>query len=349
MSESNRDRTPDSRPKFRVLRWLAGLGITAITVWLFVTRLAWQDALQAVANADYGWIIVALFAITATLLSRAWRWQSLLTRSTVNLVGLVTAILMGQIVNQFVPLVRSGELVRAYWLKRYQDGIVIEALGSIALEKSWDLLAVSVCSLALLFSMPLPAWFRQSAWGSFLTIILVVILLGLGLYWQKNLLTGMEKVLGWLHQGWQRTWMPRAQRLVSALNVVRQPQASLGAGLGTALTWGLGVLANWSVLVAFGEYSVWAAMFLMIALMLGSAVVPTPGRLGVFEGISVVVLRLFDVTADRALAIGLVLHVVALGPPIVIGAALALWDTVRQTRHGRNSVTTIESNNTPEA
>jgi hypothetical protein len=331
-----------------MLRWFAGLSITALTVWLFVTRLAWYDTWRAVASADPLWIIVALLAITATLFSRAWRWQSLLASSRVNLVGRITAILMGQIVNQFIPLIRSGELVRAYWLKRYQDGIVIEALGSIALEKSWDLLAISVCSLALIFSIPLPAWFRQSAWGSLLTISLIVILLGLGLRWQTGLIDLVEKTLGGLDQGWRQAWMPRIRRLVSALNVARHPRASLGAGLGTALTWALGMLANWSVLVAFGESSVWAAILLMIALMLGSAVVPTPGRLGVFEGISVVVLKLFDVPADRALAVGLVLHVVALGPPVVIGAALALWDTVKQTRHGQNSVTTIERNK-PEA
>lgn len=347
MSGSNRDYHPDSRPKFRMLRWFAGLGILALTVWLFVTQLAWRDTLEAVTNADPVWILVALLAIIATLWSRAWRWQSLLTHSTVNLVGRMTAILMGQIVNQLVPLVRSGEWVRAYWLKRYQDGIVIEALGSIALEKSWDLFAISACSLALVFWMPLPPWFRQSAWGSLLTTAFVVILLGLGLRWQTDLLTWVERVSGRLPQRWQHVWMPRIRRLVSALNVVRQPQASLIAGVGTAITWGLGVLANWSVLVAFGERSVGAAMLLMVALMLGSAVVPTPGRLGVFEGISVVVLRLFDIPVDRALAIGLVLHVVALGPPILIGAVLALWDTVRQTRRGQNSGTTIERN-TPE-
>lgn len=53
--------------------------------------------------------------------------------------------------------------------------------------------------------------------------------------------------------------------------------------------------------------------------------VPVPGRLGLFEGICVLSLTLFDVPRDLALAVGLVLHGVVMGPPLVGAALLALW------------------------
>ena len=184
--------------------------------------------------------------------------------------------------------------------------------------------------------MPLPEWFQQSVWGSMVTIGVAVILLMLGLRWQETLLGWIEAAFKKLPKGWQRAWLPRIRRLISTLDVVRQPRASFSAGLWTFLTWGFGILANWSVLTAFGESSIPAAMLLIVGLMLGSAVVPTPARLGVFEGISVVVLRFFNVSADRALAIGLVLHGVVLGPPVVTGAALSLWDVIGQAWRRKN-------------
>ncbi len=322
----------NAQSKFKLLRWLIGLGITVVTVWGLATQLAWEETLQAVAEADYGWVAIAVLAIVVTFFSRAWRWQALLNHSNLSLLGRITAILMGQIANQALPLIRSGELVRAYWIRRYDEGVVVEALGSIALEKAWDLLAVAVCSLSLLIWMPLPQWFRQSVWGSFATVGLVVIMLGLGLRWQTTLLRWAEALFERLPAGWRDAWMPRIRRLVSALNVVRQPRASIHAGLWTLVTWGLGAFANWSVLSAFRKPSMPAAILLMVALMLGNAVVPTPGRLGVFEGISVVVLGLFDIPVDRALAIGLVLHVVVLAPPFITGAALSLRDALGSMR-----------------
>lgn len=318
--------------RFRFLRWIVGFGVTAVTVWVLATQLAWEEILQVVKEADCGWVVIGLFAIVGTFFSRAWRWQTLLHHRNVDLLGRVTAILMGQIVNQALPLIRSGELVRAYWLRRYEEGVVVEALGSIALEKAWDLLAVAVCSLSLLIWMPLPQWFRQSVWGSFATVGLVVVFLGLSLHWQTTLLRWVEAVFERLPSGWRGAWMPRIRRLVSALDVVRQPRASIRAALWTLVTWGLGAFANWCVLSAFGQPSIPAAILLMVALMLGSAVVPTPGRFGVFEGISVVVLGLFDIPADRALAVGLVLHVVVLGPPFITGALLTLWDALGPRR-----------------
>jgi hypothetical protein len=54
--------------------------------------------------------------------------------------------------------------------------------------------------------------------------------------------------------------------------------------------------------------------------------VPTPGRLGIFEGICVVSLEsFFGVPFDQALAVGLVLHLVVMGPPLVTAALLAFW------------------------
>jgi hypothetical protein len=54
--------------------------------------------------------------------------------------------------------------------------------------------------------------------------------------------------------------------------------------------------------------------------------------LGVFEGITVVSLALFSVPRDQALAVGLVLHLVVMGPALLAAALLAFWPDRRIRR-----------------
>ena len=65
-----------------------------------------------------------------------------------------------------------------------------------------------------------------------------------------------------------------------------------------------------------------AALIVLVALQVGTAVPSSPGRIGVFEYICVLSLAPFGVEREMALAYGLVLHAVAYGPPLVVGAAL---------------------------
>jgi uncharacterized membrane protein YbhN (UPF0104 family) len=137
------------------------------------------------------------------------------------------------------------------------------------------------------------------------------------IHWAVVLLQHLPKRIG-------RMLLPQLEELIKALNVARQPSASLSAALWTVVNWMLGAVANWAVMRAFGVESWPAALFLLAALMLGSAAVPTPGRIGVFEGITVVSLAQFGYDANLALAVGLVLHLVVLAPALVTAAILSI-------------------------
>jgi uncharacterized protein (TIRG00374 family) len=292
----------------------------------------WQSVTEAFARADYRRVIAGTMAITATFFTRTWRWQALLWQSTPRLRPTLTALLVGQVVNAALPM-RSGDVMRAAWIGPEQQTGAMEALGSIAVEKVWDLLALLACGLTLLIWMPLPEWFARSTWGTALTLLLMGGLLWAALRWQKPLFRLAGQLLARLPAGWDQALLPRLQRLANGLEAIRQPNVSAQAILWTGLTWGLGALANLAVLTAFGIPSAVASLFLLAALMVGAAV-PTPGKLGVFEGICVVSLTtFFDTSFEQALAVGFVLHAVVMIPPLITTALLALWPG----RHRENS------------
>jgi hypothetical protein len=316
----------------QLIRLGLALGVTALVIWLLARELDWDAVIDALRNADYRWVALGVLAIVGTFFARAWRWQALLYLNTdLRLRPTLTAILVGQVVNTALPM-RSGDLVRAMWVAQEEGISASEALGSIALEKVWDLLAVFLCGLVLLITMPLPIWFTQSTWGTALTLLIGGVVLWCGLRWKAVFFRWAGWILAHFPAGWDQALLPRLQRLAQGLESILNANVSARVFLWTATNWALGIVANWTVMTAFGVGSFASALFLIVVLMLGGVAVPTPGRLGVFEGLCVVSLAFFDVPADLALAVGLVLHLVVMGPSFLTAAILAFWPRTRSQR-----------------
>ena len=62
------------------------------------------------------------------------------------------------------------------------------------------------------------------------------------------------------------------------------------------------------------------AFVLLVVLQIGTAVVSVPGNVGVFHYLTVVTLAAWDVPQPTALAVAIVLHLVSLGPKVILGA-----------------------------
>jgi uncharacterized protein (TIRG00374 family) len=336
------------KARTQVLRWILSLGVMVVSLWLLTRELDWSQMLGALRTADYTWVIIGVLAIVGTFFARVWRWQALLWRTDLRFWPAMTALLVGQVANMILPM-RGGDLVRAMWV-RPERGLeqetepdtvrtagASEALGSVALEKVWDMLALLLCGLLLLALAPLPDWFSSSTWSTAIILVVGGLVLWASLRWQEVLFRWAALILARFPAGWDKALLPRLQRLAQGLNSLQSAHASGQVFMWTMVTWGLGAISNWAVMRAFDVNLPVAAVFLLATLMVGNAVVPTPARLGVFEGICVVSLGLFGVRDDVALAIGLVLHLVVMGPPLIAAGVLALGMQIARRVHGSAS------------
>ena len=94
----------------------------------------------------------------------------------------------------------------------------------------------------------------------------------------------------------------------------------------TAGIWLLSLLTVQIMLLAFDIRLGWgAALALMLALTASNWMPTPPAMIGVVGAVAVAVLSAFGVDQTRALALGTVLNVVLVGPPVLLGG-VALWN-----------------------
>jgi uncharacterized membrane protein YbhN (UPF0104 family) len=86
---------------------------------------------------------------------------------------------------------------------------------------------------------------------------------------------------------------------------------------------GLAASTNYLLFKAFHlGLPVSAALLLLVVLQFGSAPVSTPGNLGVYHYLTVVVLSAFSIDRQAAIGYAIVLYTVALLPKIVLGTII---------------------------
>jgi len=93
----------------------------------------------------------------------------------------------------------------------------------------------------------------------------------------------------------------------------------------SVIIWSMGALINYFILLALNlPLPVVSAFLLLAVLQVGGLVPSSPGKLGVFQYLCILTLALFSIDKSIGLTYGILLYLVAYGPPVVLGI-LALW------------------------
>ncbi len=305
------------------LRWAVSAAFSLTVIGWAAFALDWRQVTLALSTARWGWILLAMGLVFVTFITRVFRWQALFFPERQPAMSLFSALMIGQAVNYIVPA-RAGDVTRAVLLNRLSGASTARTLGTVALEKLWDIAMLVLFTVGLGLVFPLPQWLiapvRSVSIGLSVGAALLAILL-----WRRNdFLAVMDH--------WGERFSPdlyrRARKLVeNALDGfagMRHPHPITAAIFWSLMTWVSGALINFAVFRAVNlSLSAVPAILLLIVLQVGVAVPSLPGRIGVFEGLVVVVLALFGVEYDVAFSYGLILHLAVFVPPIALAAVLS--------------------------
>jgi uncharacterized membrane protein YbhN (UPF0104 family) len=200
-------------------------------------------------------------------------------------------------------------------------------LGTIIVEKLWDLLVV-LGSLALLpLWLDLPDWLTWPAHGLAILAAGLLLVVFFGIFWRDRTLDLVERLAARLPLDWGQRVHRQVAALIEGLTSVRRGGAVWRTLLSTLVAWGWAIAVEITVFRVFQiSVSLTALILLAVVLRAGVAVPSLPGSIGVYEGIIIACLALFGISAEAAFSYGILLHIVDFAPPILLTVILVWAD-----------------------
>lgn len=308
------------------LRFWLGMAISVASLALAVRNLDLSEATNILAKTDYGLVLLALATVAVTLAAKAFRWKLLFHPHypQIRFRSAFSALLVGQMVNTIFPL-RLGEIARAYMIGETEATSRVFALGTVGVEKVIEMLMAVLLFALLIPAMSLPGWARASGETLTVTLVLVLLVTFILAYRKKSLIAIYKQLSARFLFLSRRAPSQRITVILDSMDVLRHGKKWPSLGVLSVIAWGSAVLTNYFTLLALGVFlPLVASAFLLLVLQIGVAVPSAPGKIGVFQYITILGLSVFSVAQAPALSVGILLYLLVYVPP-VIAALLILW------------------------
>jgi uncharacterized protein (TIRG00374 family) len=314
-------RTPIKRSRLLV-------NVATIAVTLFFSYVAFSNidlalAWRAMRQSDYWWLVVSLGAFGLSAIARAVRWRSLFARGRRPPLGVVSnAMLIGYFYNSILPA-RAGEAARVLVLTQRSATSPVEIVGTVVLERIYDVLAILVIFFAAEPWLPHVSWFGAAAVAAIvLALAIAAAAIVLAVFGDRPLrvvFSPLRRLSLFSDERLEHT----ISELTHGLSGLRHPTLALEAFLWTILAWMFTVCSAYFVTIAFHLHLPFASGVLVtVAVGLGMILPSPPAAVGVFEGAALIALRAYRIPHSPALSFALVLHLVNFVPLVVVGAFL---------------------------
>jgi uncharacterized protein (TIRG00374 family) len=233
-------------------------------------------------------------------------------------------VLVGLTANNVMPA-RVGELVRAYLIGEREKVSKSAALGTIAVDRTFDgLVLVAILAAVTIFSGT-SAGVRTVGIGTALVFLgASSVLLALAFSPHRARAIAL-RVLNLLPHGLEEKMEGMLDSFLSGVQSVRRPAVMASAAALTFASWSVETSMYVVVGVAF-DLDVGLHVYYLIAAgaNLALSILASPGGVGPFEATTKTILLAFMSNAEAAAAYAIGLHALLLGPVTVVGFIL-LW------------------------
>ena len=292
----------------------------ALLLYFSLRGIQWKIVGQTIESISAIYAAMAVLLGLVPMLLRGFRWRILLEAEAPVAYGTTFwAVAAGYFGNNFLPA-RGGEVVRSLIVRSRSDLTVPYVLATALSERAADAVALVIfggISMALLPQVQ--PWMRMVR-VSFLLVGMVGIL---GL----TLLPRLEGQLNRALHRWPKLQTVLRQVLMG-IRSLHDGKRLLQFACLTVTVWAIDAGAT-SLLARSMAIAmpVQLSMLLIVALSLASAVPSTPGYIGVYQFVAVMVLQPFGIKPSVAIAFMLVSQVITYGVTALLGVLAMVWFT----------------------
>ena len=124
---------------FQILKFLAFLFIGLLLLWLAFRNVKFDKLVEGLKGADYKWVVISVLFGLAAYISRARRWNLLISPlgHSPALGTTFYAMMTGYLANLALP--RVGEITRCVALGKKEKIPVDQLIGTVVIERTVDL------------------------------------------------------------------------------------------------------------------------------------------------------------------------------------------------------------------
>ncbi len=317
----------------RVLVNLATIVVTLVFSYVAFSSIDLGLAWRATRACNLWWLTASLAAFTVAALTRSARWRSLFAQGRrPPLTAVANAMSIGYFYTNILPA-RAGEAARVVVLTQRSATAPVEIIGTVIIERLYDVLAILLIFFAAKPWLPHVSWFGAAAIAAIaLALTIATAALVLAVYGDRPirvLLRPLRRLSPFSGERLEHT----VSELTHGLSGLRHPRLALEAFVWTIAAWLATAVCAYCVAAAF-HLHLPLASGVLVAVAIGlSMILPSaPAAVGVFEGAALIALQAYGISHASALPYALVLHLVNVVPFTILGAGLLHYNS----RHPRS-------------
>jgi uncharacterized protein (TIRG00374 family) len=312
--------------------WLGlalGLPLSALFMWLAVRNANLGDVRDALTDAR-PWLVLGAVAMMGVVYGlQGTRWRVIAATPEVPRRRFAEMVVAGVACNNVLPA-RLGDLFRARWLSRDAGISGGRALGTVIVDRGFDLATLVAMLLISVWFVGDAGWLLSIALGG---VVVIVVLAGALLFARLYTETRDRR---------RRTHRSRLRRIVrdllEGLSALPTGRRLVDASLLSLAAWAAWALAAWLVGRSLGiDLSPTDVVFTCAVMNLGVAIPSSPGFVGTYQWLGVSALGLVGIGTDQALAFSVLLHAVWYVPTTLAGGVILAARAIRAGRAGRRS------------
>lgn len=300
--------------------FVAGILAGAIALTFAFASVDLGTLARSLTNIDVTSVAVATASLILHLAIKTWRWSLLLgPRQGANFKTLAPVVALGSTGNMILP--HAGELLRAYVLRRDNTAPAAFVLGTIAVERLFDFIAVlSLVTLVALIKVELPAAvFTAGSVVLGMCIAMVVVIAACTMYpgaSEKVMSSGLSSN----SSGLRRRAVSAIQNVMTGLSASRSATTYLIVVALSALQWFAMAVGIHACISAAGFAVPISASIIALFLSIAGLTLPTaPGYVGTLQVCFMIALVPFGVSQSDAVAASVIYNGVIVVTLLILG------------------------------
>ncbi len=301
---------------------IVGLVVGALLVYFSFKDIDMGSVAEGFKSVRCGYIFPVLFCLFLIQVLRSYRWGLLLAPfDKIGQLDLFAVTSVGFLAVVAVPA-RLGELARPYLIAGKSNVSMAVALGTVFVERIFDILTILAVFFLLLLFIPLPPWLTKAGMVSLLAALAALALLLFLIFKREEAGRLLTPVFKRLPESLNRKVEALLRHFIDGLAVLSKVKTTFSVAGLSVLIWVVDAAAVYLLFLSVGFDLPFAAAFVvMVVLIIGIAIPTAPGFIGNWHFFCILGLSLFGVPKADALSYALVFHALGVGVIVFLGLA----------------------------